>query len=208
MKKIIYFVGAYGCGKTHKVSQMEAKYKDKAFYLYEDDAMLFFLKNQDKYIRQQFYLYTMYYRLEKLFQALNKHDVNLGFVDGHPLLNLVYGRTFFEVDNGHTFNFHELSQVSKAHSRMHQYVRKKWYFTTNIKHHLVYINLPLEENLENILERKREGFILNREIDPDYLLAVRRILNSEIFHLKDFYHSTLHELKSRNELDSFNPEDL
>ena len=208
MKKIIYFVGAYGCGKTSAVERMQKLYEDKAFYVYEDDAMLFFLYNQDKYIRQQFYLHAMYYRIEKALQGMKKHDVDITFVDGHPLLNLVYGRTFFEIDNGHTFNYHELTQISKAHSRMHQYVRKKWYFNKDLKHYIVYINLSLDENMDNVLKRNRHDNPVVNEVDPDYLLAVRKILQSEIFHLKDFYHSTLHEIKTRDELDAFNPEDL
>jgi len=187
---------------------MEDLYNKKAFYLYEDEAMLFFLYNQDKYMRQQFYLHALYYRIEKMIESMKKHDIDFGFVDGHPLLNLVYGRTFFEIDNGHTFNYHELTQISKAHSRMHQYVRKKWYFNKDIKHHIIYINLPIEENMENILGRNRNEKYTNREIDPDYLLAVRKILHSEIYHLVDFYHSKLHEIKSRLELDAFDPKDL
>jgi len=145
MKTVIFFVGAYGCGKTHIVKRLAEQYKGKSISMVEDEAMLFFLKSKDKYMSSHFYLFSTYYKLKKTLDYLIEGDCDYAFIDGHPLSNLVYGRTFFELDDGHTFNFYEMSQCAKMHSRMHQYCKRNGMYEdlvgNQLRQILVYIDL-------------------------------------------------------------------
>jgi len=213
MKTVIFFVGAYGCGKTYIVDRLGKQYGNKAVCQLEDEATLFFLKSKDKYMAEHFYLFSMYYRLKETLDILIKLNYDYAFIDGHPLSNLVYGRTFFELDDGHTFNFYEMSQCAKMHARMHQYCKRNGMYEdlvgNQLRQILVYIDLPFEENRELILNRNRNERYIAGEVDIDYLLTVRRIYQSEIFHLARYYDiPKVITLKSKEELESFDPKDL
>jgi len=213
MKTVVYFVGAYGCGKTNIVERLGKQYGRKAICQVEDEATLFFLKGTDKYMTELFYLFSMYYRLRDTLDVLIKLDADFAFIDGHPLNNLVYGRAFFELDDGHTFNFYEMSQCAKMHSRMHQYCKRKGMYEDltgkQLKQILVYIDLPFDVNRELILSRNRNQRYIAGEVDEYYLLSVRRIFQSEIFHLARYYDiQKVITIKSLEELEAFDPKGL
>jgi len=206
MKKVIYFIGAYGCGKTTKVLSLRRKSKEKARILTEDDYMLTFLKMPDKFLRQQFYLFTMYYRLHKAIEELLEDDkAEVLLVDGHPLLNLVYGRVFFEMYNGLTLNYLQLTEISKAHWHMNEFAKKTGIFE-GLEQTLCYIDLPFDVNMGMIYDRNRNGRYGNpEEIDEDFLLLIKRVLSSEITYLSQMYRASVVNINSIKELDEYKP---
>lgn len=201
--KINYFVGPYGCGKTTLIKNLVDKSKHMWVYSLEDESMITFLKNPEVKDRQSFYLNVCFYKLKKaideLFTNLSYCNQYYGFLfDGHPLLGLIYARTFFEMEMGKTISYPEWGLLNRQHTRLYNFVLKEG-FLDYFDQTIYYINLPFEENWKNVVNRGRDG---TDEIDEWYLENLRRILHQEIYGLADFYKSELIELNSIEELNN------
>jgi len=199
--KINYFVGPYGSGKTSLITQLRKKSKHIWHICLEDEPMIAFLKNPDVKDRQSFYLNVSFYKLKKAIddfcRSYSVYKELRGILfDGHPLLGLIYARTFFELEQGATISYPEWGILNRQHTRLYKYVLKEG-LLDNFKQTIYYINLPFDENWFNILERNR---LDTDEIDEWYLENLRRILHQEIYGLADYYHCELIELKSMKEL--------
>ena len=200
--KINYFVGPFGCGKTSLITRLQRESKDMWMIELEDESMIEFLKNPDVKDRQSFYLNVSFYKLKKAIDELHR---NLQYCnqfrgilfDGHPLLGLIYARTFFEIELGKTISYPEWGILNRQHARLYNFILKRG-FLSNFDQTIYYINLPFNENWENVLKRNRTD---TDEMDEWYLENLKRILHQEIFNLAEYYHTKLIEIKSREELD-------
>lgn len=206
MKKIIFLIGVYGSGKTATLKRLERQFKNQGIYLCEDDSMLFFLSNRDIYIRHQFYLYAMYYRIHKGIDDLFKKDASFLVIDGHPLLNLAYGQSFLELQNTSNYSEltkiskHELTMISKFHQQMQDFANIKRMYE-DLEQILVYINLPFDVNAKLVNKRGR-GTIWG-VVGTDFLITLRKVLHSKIYQsVKD---ARIVEINSLEELESFDP---
>lgn len=194
-QKINYFVGPYGCGKTTMVKNLNYEYKSNWIHVEEDEDMIFFLKQPKILYMELFYLYTLFYKIKRAMTEAEIGYVNI-IVDGHPLNALVYGRLFFEIEHGQTLSFPEWGMINKAHTQLYQYAYRSKMFD-KYDQTIYYINIPYEENWNNIVKRGRTDM---NEFDEWKLINLRRIMHQEIYSLADYYKCALKEVKSLEEL--------
>jgi len=199
MKKIIYFVGAYGCGKSTAVKNLASKTTRSASIL-EDKPILDMLKQvkiKNMPIIENYVLMSYYYRiLEKL-----DDDVDYLFIDGHPIIMMIYMRANFELENGMDVNLKELLDFGRIRFQM-------WKITQDlfrgIEQEIVYINLPFEKHYDLVYNRyaaRKVDFPL--EDDPDWFSAIRRVLHSEIYHIgREMYGCSITEINSLEQLEA------
>ena len=200
--QINYFVGPYGSGKTTLIQNLRNKSKQMWDISLEDESMITFLKNPEVRDRQSFYINVTYYKLKKAIDNFYRshaicNQIRGILFDGHPLLGLVYARTFFEIEAGKTITFPEWGILNRQHTRLHKFVMQEG-FLDDFDQTIYYLDLPFKENWENVIKRGRTG---TDEIDEWYLENLRRILHQEIFTLADYYHCNLIHIKSKHELD-------
>jgi hypothetical protein len=203
MKKIVYFVGAYGSGKTTGTEYAWGKsLSEAADSLLEDSAVLYFIKKinpTDPYTLDIFMLMQYYYRIKRSIEK-GFHPI---FVDGHPLLPGIYLRAVFEMESGLTVSLRDLMEFGKLKYKMWKETQDMF---SDWEQTIVYINLPLEDNWDFITKRyeeRKDGF--PAEADVDWLRSIRRILHSEIYHeVKELYDCKLIEVKSIKELNELN----
>ena len=201
MKKIIYFVGAYGCGKSTTVERLVNK-TTRSDCILEDKPVLDMIKQvkiHNMPLIENYVLMTYYYRiLEKL-----NEDIDYLFVDGHPILMMIYLRANFELENGMDVNLKNLLNFGRIRFQMWKLTKALF---MAIEQEIVYINLPFEKHYDLVYKRydsRREDFPL--EDDPDWFAAVRRVLNSEIYHIgREMYGCSITEINSLEQLDSLN----
>jgi len=201
--KINYFVGPYGSGKTTLITRLHRESKYMWNIELEDTPMIDFLKNPDVKDRQSFYINVCYYKLNKaiddFYRTLSMCNQFRGILfDGHPLLGLIYARTFFEMEMGKTISYPEWGLLNRQHTRLYKFVEKQG-FLDDFDQTIYYINIPFDENWKNVIKRGRED---TDEIDEWYLMNLRRILHQEIYSLADYYNTQLIELNSLEEINN------
>jgi len=201
MKKIIYFVGAYGCGKSTTVERLVNK-TTRSDCMLEDKSILDMIKKvkiHNMALIENYVLMTYYYRL---LEKLNE-DIDYLFVDGHPIIMMIYLRANFELENGMDVNLKDLLDFGRIRFQMWKLTKDLF---RGIEQEIVYINLPFEKHYDLVYNRydsRKEDFPL--EDDPDWFAAVRRVLNSEIYHIgREMYGCSITEINSLEQLDALN----
>lgn len=194
-QRISYIVGVFGSGKSTAVSYLTQEYTPRIIPVFEDDDMVWFLKQPNILNMELSYLNVILYKIKKAIteSQVGGRDI---VVDGHPLQTLIYGRTFFEIEHGQTLSFPEWGILNKAHTRLYKYINDsslfKDYFQT-----IYYLNIDYKQNWDNIIKRGRRDM---NETDEWYLQNLRRILHQEIYGLADYYYCELVEVNSYEEL--------
>lgn len=201
--KINYFVGPYGSGKSTLLDNITMENPGEWVTSYEDQSMISFLKNPEVRDRQSFYINVAFYKLkrsiDKLYFLKTFKNPRKGILyDGHPLLGVIYARTFFEMEMGKTISYPEWGLLNRQHTRLYNFVKKQG-FLDDFDQTIYYINIPFDENWKNVLKRGREN---TDEIDEWYLMNLRRILHQEIYGLADYYNTQLIELNSLEEINN------
>lgn len=201
MKKIIYFVGAYGCGKTTSTLKY-ANQIPNSTYILEDKTMIEMMKRikmKNAPLIDTFIIMTYYYRIIK--KIFSENDAL--FVDGHPLLSMIYLRANFELLNGLDVNMRDLFDFARIRFQMNKLTQDLF---EGIDQEIIYINLPFDVHFDQVYERliddedRYENFPM--EDDIDWFTAIRRILHSEIFDLgSKLYNCKVTEVNSLEEID-------
>ena len=207
-KKVIFLVGVFGSGKTSAIKRLERQYKNQGVYIYEDDSMLFFLANNNITLRHQFYLHVMYYRIHKGIDDLLKSNASFLIVDGHPLLNLIYGQAL--LDSKLTGKYSELTKISrselnkisKAHEQIRNYAKNKGLYQ-KIEQTVLYVNLPLNENQQLVEKRGRSA--IWGDVGSDFLINLRKSLHNVVYQSGILQNIKIIEIKSLEKLESFDP---
>jgi len=197
--KINYFVGPFGSGKTSLIKRL-VQDNPRLLLSYEDETMISFLKNPSVKDRQSFYLNVSFYKLKRVIDNFWKLQPAYKEIlyDGHPLLALIYARTFFEIEYGKSISFPEWGLLNRQHARLFFFAEKIDMFK-DLEQTIYYLNIPFDDNWGNVLKRGRRD---SDEIDEGYLLNLRRILHQEIYSLADYYGCRLVELNTKQELDN------
>lgn len=199
MKKIIYFVGCYGCGKTTAVKKFGLK-TARSDIIIEDKTTLDIVKQvkiKNMPIIENYMLMSYYSRI---LSSVNQ-GTDYIFVDGHPLLMSIYLRANFELENGVDVTLRDLLEFGRIKFQM-------WKITKDLlrdyDQEIIYINLPINENYELVEQRfpeREKDFPF--EIDTDWFKAIRRVLHSEIYHIgTEMYGCSITEINSLEQLDS------
>lgn len=198
--KINYFVGPFGCGKTTLIKRLYSELFSLYIAVLEDKQMIYFLKNPEVKDRQSFYLSVCFYKLKKAIDDYGDYYINHKGIlfDGHPLLGLIYARTFFEIEYGKSLTYPEWGLLNRQHTRLYNFVLRNGLFD-GFDQKIWYINIPFEENWNNVIKRGRTD---TDEIDEWYLMCLRKILHQEIYNLADYYRCEIEELNSIEEMDN------
>lgn len=194
-QRISYIVGAFGSGKSTAVSHLVQEHTPRIIPVFEDDDVIWFLKQPNILNMELSYLNVILYKIKKAMTESQEGGRDI-VVDGHPLQALIYARTFFEIEHGQTLSFPEWGILNKVHTRLYEYINKSGLFNDYVQT-IYYLNLSYEQNLANIVKRGRTGM---NEMDEWYLQNLRRILHQEIYGLADYYKCELVEVTSIEEL--------
>lgn len=196
MPRIISFLGAFGSGKTTKVNNLRLKLGDKYDYVYEDDTLIEFLKQSKLYFKQASFLNIVWYKFVKAMDYV-LYVIKKGIItDTHPLHGLVYAQTFFEMESGMGLNLRDLTLIQSMHFNLWKHFQHKLRL---FDHTVYYINLPLQVNYDNIVNRNRPNM---GELDIDYLKHVRRNMALQLRPLaEDVYNAEVIEINTLEELD-------
>jgi len=197
-QRINYFVGPYGSGKTSIVTNLANEFTTRYLTVTEDEDMIWFFKQPSILNMELSYLNIIFYKIKRAITnaKLSKKDI---LVDGHPLLALIYGRTFFETEHGQTISFPEWGLLNKAHTRLYNYAYKSGMFN-RWDQTIYYLNIKYAQNWKNVVERGRVNM---NEQDEWYLQNLRRILHQEIYGLAEFYKCDLEEINSLEDIKKF-----
>ena len=199
--KLNYFVGPYGSGKTTLIKRLRRESKEMWNVCLEDNSLISFIGNPEVRDRESFYIDVTYYKLKKaiddFYWAHSMCNQIRGILfDGHPLVGLLYARTFFEIEAGKTISFPEWGLLNRQHTRLWKFVKNQG-FLNDFNQTIYYLDIPFKENWENVIKRNRPDI---GEIDEWYLTNLRRIFHQEIFTLAEYYNTKLVHVKSRAEL--------
>jgi len=194
-QRISYIVGTFGSGKSTAVKYLAGQYTSELIPVFEDDDLIWFLKQPNILNMELSYLNVILYKIKKAMTESQYRERDI-VVDGHPLQALIYARTFFEIEHGQTLSFPEWGILNKAHTRLYEYINRSKLFK-NYTQTIYYLNVSYEQNWNNILMRGRTGM---NEMDEWYLENLRRIMHQEIYGLADYYKCALVEVKTLEEL--------
>ena len=196
-KKIIYFVGAYGSGKTTATIKSQALYNASASII-EDASILNVIKrlSPDYLLELEHFILMTYY--QRLAEKIDE-DHRYIFVDGHPLLPMMYLRTDFEVFSGYAVSLAHLLRFGKMRFSMWKQTQDLF---KDYKQYIIYINLPMEEHVKIVEDRFSQREIdFPMENDIERLKAVRRVIHSEIHHIgEELYGCEVHEVDSMKKI--------
>lgn len=202
IKKVFYFVGPYGSGKSSAIK----KFTDKSFhFLVEDEPLLFFLKNENLFVRALQYLSVMWFSLTReilLINSLQKESLFL-LVDGHPCQPLLYSECLYNLDKGSKFSYQDLMIISRVHFVLfsHNILQQK--ILNDWEQIIFYLNLPKDIHWKMVSERfkSRPDFEIE-ESNYEYFLCLRNVFNSRIHYLaSDLYNCKLVEINDLSKIE-------
>jgi len=179
-KRIIYFVGGTGCGKTTKVKKLQQTFRGYYQYIMHDEIISFLLSQPNVFTRNLCYLYTLSDRIIATIENAKVSHKNTIFVDGHPMLSLLYSLALFKSQNGCLITEEDLKALEGCYNEIIGYLSG---YLQNFHQRIYYINLPLEVNLELI--QKGSGCNEVEENEKEEIELIRRTIHSNIFALAE-----------------------
>lgn len=138
-KKMIYFSGVHGIGKTTIINEIKNTYIPNATIL---DFDQFYLYPSD-YLENQIYRITNYYK------TIKNTNAPIILMDRGPFDALIYSEAFYEFRDETGFTESHLKSVR----RVFQMIPPEYYFNACI----VFLNLSKERIMKNIKRRGREA---------------------------------------------------
>lgn len=203
IKRIVYFVGASGCGKSTKVRRLRQTFGNNYQYVIEDDIMANFLDQTSVFMKYLHYLHAIWNRIIIAIKNTDLYDHKIIFIDGHPILSVIYAQALYKLHNGHLISLNDVKRLTRCHDEIIRYMNKKNIFE-GINQTVYYINLPLELNLE-LLRNRNKGLNDIDETEKKYLLTLREIIHSQIFDLVErLYKTEVVEVNTLDGLDIIN----
>lgn len=179
-KQIIYFVGATGCGKSTKLKKLQQTYLGFYQYITHDEIMSFLLHQPNVFARNLSYLYLLSDRLMKAIDNTETSNQNTIFVEGHPILSILYSQALFKSQKGVLITEKDCQKLMGCYNEIIEYING--YEPFQKFHQIIYyINLPLEVNLELLQQQRGCDYI--EENEKNELELIRRTIHSDIFNL-------------------------
>lgn len=202
IKKVFFFVGPYGSGKSSVIK----KFADKSFhFLLEDDALLFFLKNENLFVRALQYLSVIWFSLTREILLINSFQNGSHFllVDGHPCQPLLYSECLFILNKRSKFSFQDLMFISKIHFDLFSYNILQQKILNGWEQIIFYLNPPKDIHWKMISERfKSRPNFEKEESNYEYFLSLRNVFNSRLPYLaSDIYNCKLVEINDLSKIE-------
>lgn len=172
MRKIFYFSGVHGTGKSTIIHELKKLFIPSATILDFDQFHLY----PSDYLQNQLYRITNYY------QTIKNTDASLLLVDRSPFDALMYSEALHKFESETGFTKGNLESVYSVF-RM---IPSEFYTST----YIIFLNLSFEKTMENINKRGRESsdLMFNEHFVKtlhncfvDFYSQIKKIINVSLF---------------------------
>jgi hypothetical protein len=137
-QKIIYFSAVHGTGKTTLIKEIAENYLPNAVIVDLDQFQLY----------PKDYLHQQIYRLDIWEETLRNTQGDILLVDRSPYDGLMYSKTLWHFQDISGFSYDDYKCVEHSFFSRHPEYRNSGY--------IVYLQLGLQENFQNIIKRGSE----------------------------------------------------